>query len=200
MPDRTTDGLVLKDHSASGAMYLKEGASLAGYDKVAITDVEISFKKNWQRDHNADIRSLANRVSDEDIVKIKQGMADEFYKIFEGKLNAAGYPTVDAAAADVLMVQPSIVNLDIFAPSVNPAGKADTYAAQAGEMTLVFELYDSVTSDIIARLIEAQAVGEHDIGHLSNRNTNLAAYRETLEPWADRLVDALNRARKASGD
>jgi len=200
LPDRTTDGLVLKKRTETGGVYVSEGANLSGYDKVAVTDVTIAFKKNWQRDHNRDIRALANRVTDQDMQAIKQEMADRFYTVFETTLNENGWPTTNEAASDVLLVQPSIVNLDIYAPAVNPAGAANTYVSEAGEMTLVLELFDSVTSAIIARAIDSQLVGENAITHQSSKSANITAYEGQLKGWATRLVDGLNRAKQAAGE
>jgi hypothetical protein len=119
--------------------------------------------------------------------------------VFETALNANGWPTTNAAASDVLMIQPSIVNLDIYAPAVNPAGMQETYVAEAGEMTLVIELYDSVTSELLARAIDAQMVGQNQITHQSSKSANIAAYEGELKGWATRLVNALNNAKQAGG-
>jgi len=200
LPASTTDGLVLKKQTEGGAVYLREDASFAAYDKVAVSDVMISFKKDWLRDHNRNIRSPANRVTDQDMVAIKEKMAEEFYAVFEKELNAGGFPTTNSAAADVLLVQPNIINLDIFAPTVNPASRANTYAGATGEMTLVLELYDSVSGAIMARAIDFEVVGENDLGHMASRSANLAAYNETLEGWAKRLVKALDRAKSTGAN
>jgi len=43
-------------------------------------------------------------------------------------------------------------------------------------------------------------VGENDLGHMASRSANLAAYNETLEGWAKRLVKALDRAKSTGAN
>ena len=42
-PEATKDGLKLQDHSSHGALYLKEGASLADFTKIKILDCFVQF-------------------------------------------------------------------------------------------------------------------------------------------------------------
>ena len=56
-----------------------------------------------------------------------------------------GYPVVEEAADDVLLLRPAIVNLDVAAPETSRMSRGRSYVDSAGQMTLYIELYDSVT-------------------------------------------------------
>ena len=56
---------------------------------------------------------------------------------------------VEDAGEDVLIAKPAIVDLDVIAPDLQTAQRSKTYSESAGEMTLVLELYDSLTHDKI---------------------------------------------------
>ena len=195
LPKTTHDGLVLQPDTKLRAVYLKPGASLAGYDKVALLDCFVSFKKDWQRDYNRDA-SFENRVSDKDMDDIKKRVADEFKAVFSGELEKGGFPIVDTAAQDVLVVRPAIVNLVVSAPDTMSSSMSRSFAPSAGEMTLYMELYDSVSNAIIARVIDPQA--DRGVGGAMNRVTNKAAADRMLKMWADTLSNHLNAVKAAN--
>jgi len=205
LPETTKDGLVLKKDTKVSAVYLKPGETLAGYDKVSITDVYVSFKKNWQRNYNRDAMGLEGRVTDKDVEVIKKRLATEFKTVFTKELQKkGGYEVVDTAAKDVLILRPAIINLVVNAPDTNSAGMSRTFVASAGEMTLYMELYDSLTSDKIAEVIDAQAAGDYGMAHMGGRVGNKSAFDQVLAKWADLLRKRLDEtkavAATASGD
>ena len=147
--------------------------SLARYDRVAILDCYVAFRKNWERDYNNEAMGLNQRITQKDIDRIKQQLADEFRKVFTKELQDKGYQVVDDAAADVLIVRPAIIDLDITAPDTMSPGMEVTLVASAGEMTLYMELYDSLSSELLARVIDPE--GKHAISAAS-------AWRPTESP------------------
>lgn len=196
LPANTKDGLVLQKDTKVSAVYLKPGETLEDYDKVSITDVYVSFKKNWQRNYNQDVMGLEGRVSDKDMETIKKRLATEFKAVFTKELqDKGGYEVTDTAAKDVLILRPAIINLVVSAPDVNRAGMGRTFVASAGEMTLYMELYDSLTSDKIAEVIDAQAVGNDGIAHMGGRVGNKAEFDRVLAKWADLLRKRLDETK-----
>jgi hypothetical protein len=197
LPESTKDGLQLQHDTKLAAVYLKPGETLEGYDKVSITDVYVAFKKNWQRNYNEDAMGLEGRVTDKDMETIKKRLAKEFKAVFTKELQEeGGYEVVDAAAKDVLVLRPAIINLVVNAPDLNRAGKGRTFVASAGEMTLYMELYDSLTSDKIAEVIDAQAAGDYGIAHAGSRASNKADFDRVLAKWADTLRAHLDELKK----
>jgi len=72
-----------------------------------------------------------------------------------------------------------------------------TYVVNAGEMTLIAELYDSQTNALIGRVVDRQRgleQGPFDL-QIANRVTNTAEADRILSMWARRLRAALDKAR-----
>jgi hypothetical protein len=96
---------------------------------------------------------------------------------------------VTEGGSGVLIVQPAIVNLEITAPDTMAPG-AMTFSANAGQMTLYMQLHDGKTGDIIARIIDPEAVGG-DFAEIRNSVTNMADADRVLRRWATILNDHL---------
>ena len=76
LPETTHDGLQLMPGKVK-VLYVKPGASLAPYQRVAITDCYVAFRKNWEREH----KTGALRVSSRDMEKIKTGSVFEIAEV-----------------------------------------------------------------------------------------------------------------------
>lgn len=197
-PEVTEDGLHKLSNTNHSVVYAKDGVDLSIYNKVILVDATIAFKKNWQRDQN---RSYShNKVSAKDMERIKTGLAELFKEVFTEKLNEAGHEVVSEAGEDVLIVRPAIINLDINAPDTRSTGRGYTLVASAGEMTLYVELYDSVTSDLLVKAIDARADRESSNFTWQTKSANRVAARKILRSWADALSGALAEANETATD
>ena len=196
-PEVTEDGLHLVHDSKMAIVYAEPGANLALYSRVILLEPTVAFKKNWDRDQRSRSASKLSTSSRVNTEKIKQDLADEFEAVFTEALNSGGYEVVTEAADDVLLVRPSIVNLDVNAPQTHGSGRSNTYTRSAGEMTLYIELFDSVTGDLIAKALDRKVDNPNDVGFYTwaNSQSNKAASVRILRGWADILLNALNEAR-----
>ena len=194
LPETTKDGLHLERQTRHGAVYVKPGATLDAYSQVKILDVYVAFKKDWQRNFNDDEMDLENRVTDKDMEKIKARLAKEFPLVFVKVLEKGGYQVVDTTGKDVLLLRPAIINLVVTAPDLMSAGMTTNMVSSSGSMTLYMELYDSLTSDKIAEVLDSEEAGMNSFAHVANRVTNKQDFDLTLEAWAKILVKRLDEA------
>ncbi|HEY6598787.1 MAG TPA: DUF3313 family protein, partial [Pseudomonadales bacterium] len=148
-PAVSSDGLHLVKHTKFAVVYVKPGASLKAYDKFALLDCFVSFRKGWREDMEDD---STNMISDADIKRIETELAARFKQVFEKELEAGGFQLSADAGADVLVLRPAIINLDMEAPPNDWDPSEQTYSSSAGQMTLYLELYDSLTSTLLARV------------------------------------------------
>ncbi|HEX5786827.1 MAG TPA: DUF3313 family protein [Woeseiaceae bacterium] len=195
LPATTTDGLKRVASDKVDAVYWADGASLAGYDAVMILDTPVAFRKNWMRDYNADRTDLSLRVSQEDMDRIKAGLAEAFREQFTKTLEAGGYKVVDEPGESVLLLRPAITDLDVNAPDLDTSTNVRTFTTEAGEMTLYMELYDSATGDKIGEVADREQAIDRSQFQYTNRVTNRAEANRILNKWAKLLVDALDEAR-----
>jgi len=200
LPQVTVDGLHLVPDAKLAIVYAEPGADLAPYKRVQLLPAYVAFKKNWARNQRSS-SSLSGKVRPEDMERIKNSLSEEFYEVFKNSLTEAGYEITDEVAADVMIVRPAIINLNVTAPDLRAAGRMTTYVSSAGEMTLYIELWDSVSGDIMAKALDRRA--DNSFAHSytwANPVSNRAAAVRILKGWAEILVNALNEAKTHSPD
>jgi hypothetical protein len=194
-PATSADGLKRIESKYVDAVYWDTGATLSSYERVQILDVNVAFEKDWLRDYNRDVRGLRGRADQSDMDRIKKALASEFVRVFTKELQEkGGYEITDQPAANVLQLSPSIVDLDVTAPDLMIAGRTTTYTAEAGEMTLVMDLYDSVSGAKIGAVFDRKRSRDWGNFRISNRVTNKSEADIILRKWARLLVDALDEA------
>jgi uncharacterized protein DUF3313 len=190
------DGLQLRPSKRVDRLYVRPEASLAGYKRVRLERLQVAFDKNWKPN---DSRRGSARLTKDDFEKIKNGLADEFAKVFASELAKGGYQVVDEAGEDVLDITPLVVDLYIAAPDKMTAGRSYSYTADPGHMTLVAELRDSETNQILCRAIDARSSSWNNTFRVANSVTNIAEARMIIARWASALRDALDEANRRGG-
>jgi hypothetical protein len=95
----------------------------------------------------------------------------------------------------VLVLSPSIINLDINAPDTMSAGRSRSYTTSAGEMTLSLEVSDATTGEVLYRIVDRKR--SRDTGRMewTTSVSNKAEAERTLRRWADLLRQGLDTVR-----
>jgi len=187
-PQVSEDGMQLKVDKRSTTAYKKEGVNFAEYTQVHILSSQVAFKKNWKRDFNRNQATLSSRINDEDVLRIKASVANLFDEVFKEEFGKVGDdPIVEKAGANTLILKPSIIDLDINAPDVQTAARTKTYVNEAGRATLFLELFDGVSGEILARIIDTEIIGDNSHTRWANRVTNTADAKRTIRKWAKKL-------------
>jgi hypothetical protein len=189
MPDEW-DGLVRQPGTRLNAVFVKPDAEIVAYRNVLLDPVEVSFARNW--DPNRGGRSQVGRLNASDMQAIQTGLAELFRETFRAELARGGYQLVDETGPDTLRVTASIVDLYVTAPDTMSAGRSRTYTANSGRMTLVAELRDSVTGEILARAVDARSGRSTGAWDITNRATNTNDARRAMGIWARALREALD--------
>jgi hypothetical protein len=171
--------------------YGRPGATLASYDNVMIDPIEVAFRKDWDPTKSNSRVKLDSAERE----NIKTGVAkivqEEFVKELQGN---STYKVVQAAGPDVLRVKANIANLYVNAPDTMTPGRSRTYTVSAGEMTIVAELYDSETGEVIARVIDRREGRDTGMMTLSSSVVNAGEARSIAASWARILRSRLDAA------
>jgi len=191
-PPKEWDGLVRVNSKQIDHLYKLPEADFSGYKRVRLDPIEVEFDKNWKP--NDSQRSPSSRLTNSDLEQIKKTLAEEFRKVFTEELTENGYPVVNEDGDDVLRVSAAIVNLYITAPDKMSAGRSRTYTTNAGHMTLVAELRDSVTGKLMARAVDSVQARDTGTFMMTTSVTNLASARNALIKWARVLRGGLDAA------
>ena len=195
-PAISHDGLELVDAGSLDTVYRRPGVNLGEYNRFIVGDCSVAFRKHWQRDQNSTSRGVNSRISDEDMENTKARLGKLCHEIFVEELTRdGGYPVVDTAGVDVLELRPAIVDLDINAPDTFTAGRSRSYTTSAGGMTLYLESFDSLTGEIVGRVIDKRKAPENFELQWTNSVTNTRDAKRILRLWGSRLRDMADNAR-----
>jgi hypothetical protein len=185
------DGLEQISIKGIDLAYARPGASLAAYDKVRIEPIEVAFRKDW----NPKRTGSELRLDAAERENIRTGVAkivrDEFVKALEA---GSGYRVVAESGPDVLRVNASVLNLYVNAPEGRSAARTRTYTVSAGEMTLVAELRDSETGEVLARVVDRREARQYNRLTLTDSVMNTAEARDIAAAWALVLRNGLDKA------
>lgn len=193
--DTSWDGLVRAKVKRIDEVYLLPEADFSVYTKVLIEPAEVSFRRNWQRDHD----SFNNRVTDAQAREILDEARTGFDEIMREAFEKQGFQVVGTAGEDVLKVRPSITDLDIAAPEANMSVRTRTYSREAGEATLTLEARDSVSGQLLGRAIDTDTAGDFGSYMQSrNRMTNKSDFAQLFREWANQLAKGMVKLRESS--
>ncbi len=190
------DGLVRLPGTSLNAVFVKPDAEIPAYRNLLLKPAEVRFARNW--DPNRGGRSSLNRLDAADLAAIQDGVATMLNDIFREELTAGGYQFVTEPGPETLIVVPAIVDLYITAPDTMTAGRSRTYSANSGRMTLVLELSDSMTGEVLARVVDTRSGRGTGMMTVTNRVTNTADARRAIRVWAQALRSGLDSLYKGA--
>lgn len=193
-PEVSIEGLTLVEKDRRGEIYAEAGVDWNEYTQIKLEPATVSFRKNWQRDQN---RYDPFKVRDQDVENIKTKLSALFDQVFTEELSEkGGYAMTETVGSDVMVLVPRIVDLDIAAPDTrNNPGITKSYTDQAGRMTLILEIYDSQSGDMIAKASNRQDAPRYGYVRWTNSVTNTNEARQMLKRWAKMLIERLDQAK-----
>ena len=171
--------------------YVRPGASLAAYKRVKLDPVEVQFDRSW------DPTRTGSRIklSSEEREKIRASVAKLVEEEFTKTLQKGGtYQIATEPGPDVLRAKISVLNVYINAPTGTGAGRSKTYVSSAGQMTLLAELSDSMSGQLLARVADRREANSLARMERADRIENEGAAREVAAAWAQILRNALDKA------
>ena len=189
--DSTWDGLQKVKSKKMDLAYLLPGADFRVYGKIMLNPIQVSFRKNWQRDMNRSPPGARQRVTTQDADRIRQEMADGFSETLVKSFQNAGFEIVTEPGPDVLLLTPVLVDVDVNAPDTMQAGRTYTYTLEAGQATMALEVRDAETGQLLGRAVDKRRTGESGRLQWTTRASNRAEFRRVFDRWASILADGM---------
>jgi hypothetical protein len=182
----THDGLVRVDRVRRfSRVWLRPGADLSGYRKLMLVDAGVHYRRPDKQP-----RDLA-LPNERQLEFMRNGLRDALSDEIAGR---KGWEVVEARGPDVLVLRGALI--DLFVTQDRELGGRDRYyTTSAGEATLVIELFDSESLEILVRIADRRAAAKDDSSWRNDEITNRAAAKRLLRSWARRLADGLDYAR-----
>jgi len=171
--------------------YVRPGASLAAYKRVKLDPVDVQFDRSWEPTRTGSRIKLGAEEREKIRASVAKLVEEEFAKAVE---KGGTYQIASESAPDVLRVKVSVLNVYLNAPSGTGAGRSKTYVSSAGQMTLLAELSDSASGQMLARVADRREANSVARLQRSDRIENEGAARDVAAAWAQILRKALDKA------
>ena len=197
----TVDGLYRVDNSVMALAYMKPGWDLRGYTAMLIDPVTVAYKTDptRRRDPAGGTSSGNFALSDTQMENFK----NLFQEAVEDALTEGdGYRIADAPGPDVLRITANLIDLIVAVPTTAVASNSTLVGRSAATVTLVMEIRDSQSGEIIARVADRQSPGSaayQGILQVSPQAVR-ADMRRLFESWAEILRERLDDLRATEID
>ena len=184
------DGLHKVDNSRMGTAWVRPDADLSGYTKLLLTGAAIEYRS--VKSVGGSTRANSNRSE----FPMSEGARDRFEalasEVFRDEIaKSEHYTIVDKAGPDVLEIRGALIDVVSNVPP-DMMGRGDYYLSKIGEATLILEIRDSQTHEIIARAADRRAV-QPVVAVRSNPVTNTSEVQREIRRWASLLRDSIDQ-------
>jgi hypothetical protein len=191
----TPDGLVRAKGSKFDDVWVKPGADIASYDALEIGHIRIAYKRKPKaRRYSTTGHNFA--LDARQVRDLEDLLRQALTKQIEG---SRSWKLAEAPGPGVLLIEPSLIDLVVKVPT-NPPPNSNTYTTSAGEVTLLLELRDSETQELLARVADRREARRPGSGsqnlYWSNPVNNRAAVQSMFKRWARILMERLDTAQR----
>ena len=197
--DTSHDGLVRMTGSALQAIWVKPGADVRHYSRLLIGDVRMAYKRP-PRSGGSSRRRGNFPLDRSQVERVEAALRDALTEEIE---QSESWSMAEEPGDDVLLIEPSLIDLVVNVPP-NQQPRQNVYTTSVGEATLVLEVRDSQTGEILARVADrsqARAPGASSQQLVwSNPVTNASAVRSTFRRWASIFMARLDTAHRLAAE
>lgn len=197
-PVVTSDGLVSEHSGKFDELYLRPNGDLLAYRRVLVEPVPVKFRNDYlsrQHGYNALLAQPLHKPY-QDPEAIAQDMSALMQARLVDAFRAANYQVVDERGPGVLRISARIDELYINAPDEMSSTVRATFNRDTGQGTFSLEAADSVTGNVLARIINRKIVREVARANLANDTTNRFWLETAFQRWAKDVATEFGAARR----
>ena len=182
----TYDGLHRVDNAGFAMVWVKPGAGLARYTKIQTTKPTFHYRA---------VKGTG-RASDEEF-EVPERRREDFERIvqesFEKSLaKSKYYQLTNEPGPDTLLLVSALHDIVSKVPPER-GQRGTTFVSEIGEATLVLELRDSESNEVLARAAERRSVVPTQELSMSSGVNSASEVRKVSAWWAGKLRDQLDR-------
>ena len=189
--ETTFDGLVRIDNSRFNDAWIDPEIDLTQYTKIMAGGAEFQFRSVQKTSRTTMRASSENEfwISESG----RQRLVDEVSTVFEEELQRSEHFTfTDEPGADTLIIVGALHDIVSRIPP-DQVGRGEIWLSSLGEATLVIELSDSLSGEVIYRAVDRRAI--ENVGSQMIRSTSASTWAEVRRwsrRWATRLREGLD--------
>ena len=184
--ETTFDGLVRIDNSRFAAAWIDPEVDLTLYNKIMPGGAEFQFRSVQKTSSTTRARSNQREfwISDSN----KQRLIETVSGVFEEELQRSEhFEFVDEPGHDTLIIVGAIHDIVSEIPP-QQVGRGEIWLSSLGEGTLIIELSDSLSGEVIFRAVERRAI--QNVGSQMIRANSASTWGE-VRRWARRWATSL---------
>ncbi len=192
------DGLVLVEKSEFASVWARPGVDTERYTKILPVGVDFHYRDVPEAPRTGAGRSRSSTqefpIEENSRARLEENMSEVFLEEL-GKTD--NFTITDEPGRDVVLV---IGGLYDVVSNVPPdfIGQGRIYLSRVGTATLVLQLEDSLSREVLARAVERRSA-DPVFAQESNRVTNTAEVRRLARTWARMLRDGLDNWHDSGG-
>jgi hypothetical protein len=188
----TADGLTRVDKSVMDMAWVKADLDLRPYKKLMLKGAEIQYRRvdnEGKRYRPGGDDDTEFPISEEGKAMLTQIVQEQFREEL-GK--SKRFELVNEPGPHTLMLFGTLVDVLSRVPPLNQPGRYDVYLSSVGEATLVFELRDAATNEVLARAADRRAAERVGVGIKASSVTTWSEVRNLAQSWAIQLRKRLD--------
>ncbi len=185
------DGLHVVDNSAFREAWADPDIEFSRYNKIMPGGAFFEFRAVKRTSNTTRARSNTREFYiDEDA---RARLEEEVTTIFTEELaQSTRFTVVDEPGPDVLIIRGGLHDIVSFVPP-QPIGRGEIWLSAVEEITLLLEVVDSLSGEVIARAVERRAAQQGGgMAIRANSVTTWAEVRRLTRRWATTLRDGLD--------
>ncbi len=185
------DGLHVVDNSVFREAWADPDIEFSRYNKIMPGGAFFEYRAVKKTSNTTMARSSTREFYiDEDA---RERLKEEVSAIFNEELaRSTRFTVVDEPGPDVLIIRGGLHDIVSFVPP-EPIGRGEIWLSSVGEITLLLEVVDSLSGEVIARAVERRAAQRGGGTAIrANTVTTWAELRRLARRWATTLRDGLD--------
>lgn len=180
------DGLHRVEQAGFQRAWLKPGISFSGYESIWWRYRDIAYRHPPGRSRGPLFGSGGDNYSLSEGLNAR--LSEVLRESFEDELQRGGFRRASGKGPGTLEARVGLVDLIVHTPLDTLAGEDNIYVDSIGSVTVLIDLHDSVSGELIARIAERAGVATAT-GRPTQANAAAAIYetRRLARDWATRL-------------
>jgi hypothetical protein len=197
----TADGLERLRRTGFRNAWVKPDATFSEYTQITLAEPTVSYRRT-PRATRAGRSGPGNfALTEPQMALFKKLLVEAFASEFQ---RSQHFTLSSEPGPDVLRVEPAVIDLTVRVPTQGRAGRETILVTSTAEMTLLMELRDSESGEILARIADRQEARQAGRGfndlYWSNTVSDVDAVRRTFRRWARILRERLDAVHSVGGD
>jgi len=197
----TVDGLHRVDNSIVAVGYMKPDIDLRGYTAIMLDPVTVAYQKDPQGRRSAIVAGASPgnfALTPSQMGNLKSAFQQAVVEAFA---ESDEYRIVDTPGPDVLRISADLIDLIVRIPTQTGAARSRAFVSSYGVVTLVVEVRDSESGEILARAADRMDP-TRDTGNLVEVSTTFVRsdVRRLFGYWAGIMRERLDDLREVERD